>query len=69
MGAEAAALQEATPVSVMVAAMVLETVQTGACTGTEGGGLQPSGTITLKVYCCELFATVWLRVAVAGVTV
>jgi hypothetical protein len=34
MGAEAAALQEAMPVVVMVAAVVLETDHTGAWTGT-----------------------------------
>jgi len=46
MGAEAAALQEATPVSEMVAAVVFETDQMGAWMGGSG---QPGGTITLKV--------------------
>jgi hypothetical protein len=64
MGAVAAALQEATPVSEMVAAVVLETDQMGAWMGGSG---QPGGTITLNVYVWELLVTVWSSVAVAGV--
>jgi hypothetical protein len=66
MGVEAAALQEATPDSVMEAATVLETDHWGA---GRGGSGQPGGTMTFKVYCCALLATVWSNVAVAGVTV
>jgi len=46
MGAVAAALQEATPVLEMVAAVVLETDQMGAWMGGRG---QPGGTMTLNV--------------------